>query len=385
MNRIKVIHHTNDLGLGGTEKTMQLFCKYLDKSLFEVHAMSPRFPVTPLKMRINSIKALLGNERAKERKLRYGLTNCRAPEMANLIGDENLHLYSKGELSGLFTRISPHILHVHHSGEIEPPLDDRKATAKIPLIFTTNIFGVQGHKPEQDRIAKILFVSNWLKDEEATWSKNDLRCDVLYNPVEKPVTDCNLRSELGIPEQVFILGRVGRNADDIHDPISLKAYKEIENDNTLFLVLSPPPVMIKEARELGIKNILFLPPSTDDIFLSKFYNTIDVLAHARYDGETFGCVIAEAMIHGRPVITHYSHLRNSQAELVDADCGFVVAQHDSAAYANCIRVLMKDANIRCKMGDAARLKALEQFEAAVVTRKLERFYFDALQKTGITA
>lgn len=383
MEKIRVIHHTNDLGLGGTEKTMQLFCKYLDKSVFDVHAMAPKFPVSPLKMRINSIKSLLGNERARERKLRYELNNCRAPDMANLLGEDHLHLYATKQLSEVISGVSPQILHVHHSGEIEAPLDNLQAIANVPLIFTTNIFGMQGRRPEQDRISKILFVSKWLKDVEATWSQNDQRCDVLYNPVEKPGTDSNLRFELGIPEHLFVLGRVGRNADDIHDPISLKAYKEIENANTLFLVLSPPPRMIREAQELGIRNIRFLPPSTDDRYLSSFYNTIDALAHARLDGETFGCVIAEAMIHGKPVITHHSHIRNSQSELVDSDCGFVVEQHDSSAYANCISTLMTNVNLRREMGEAARRKALTQFEASVVTKKLERFYSDALRQRGI--
>lgn len=383
MAKIRVIHHTNDLGLGGTEKTMQLFCKYLDKSIFEVHAMAPRFPVSPLKMRVNSLKAFLGNERAKERKKRYQLTNCRAPEMRELLGEERLHLYESSQLPGIISQIAPDILHVHHSGEIGAPLDNLNAIANIPLIFTTNIFGIQGRRPEQDRISKILFVSNWLKNIEASWSNDDQRCDVLYNPVEKPVTDRSLRKELGIDDDTFVLGRVGRNADDIHDPISLKAYREIENDKTLFLVLSPPPCMVREAQELGIRNIRFLPPSTDDRYLSSFYNTIDVLAHARLDGETFGCVIAEAMIHGKPVITHHSHIRNSQSELVDVNCGFVVAQNDSSAYASCIKTLMSNDEIRRQMGEAARLKALSQFEAGVVTKKLEQYYLAELKQVGL--
>jgi glycosyltransferase involved in cell wall biosynthesis len=384
MEKIGVVHHSNQLGLGGAEKTMQLFCKYLDKSIFDVHVMAPRYPASPFKLRLNELKALFGSKKARARKRQYEQNSSRVPELARLLGDSNLHLYTDNELPKRMRNISPHILHVHHSGEIEAPLDQYNAIADVPVIFTTNIFGLQGRSPEQERISKILFVSEWLKNVEASWAKDDIRCDVLYNPVEKPFTDDDLRSELDIPENTFVIGRIGRNADDIHDTISLKAYKELENDNTLFLVLSPPPIMIEEARELGIRNIRFLPPSTDDTFISRFYNTLDIFAHARFDGETFGCVIAEAMIHGKPVVTHHSHIRNSQSELVGATCGFVAARNDYNSYASFIKTVMADKELKLQLGADARKEALVNFEAEAVTKKLERFYFDALQKAGIT-
>lgn len=382
MEKIRIVHHSNQLGLGGTEKTMQLFCKYLDKSIFDVHAMAYRYPVPPLKARLNNIKALFGSEKAKARKAQFEQAVSRIPDFKDLLGEDHLHLYTAGELPSILKTISPHILHVHHSGQIEPPLDQAGAISNIPVIFSTNVFGVQGRSPEQDRISKILFVSNWLKEVAAPWSKGDPRCDVLYNPVEKPFTYADLRSEMNIPKDTFVIGRIGRNADDIHDPMSLRAYKEIENKKTLFLAISPPPIMVRDAHELGIKNIRFLDPSTDDIFLSKFYNTLDVLAHARLDGETFGCVIAEAMIHGKPVVTHLSDIRNSQAELIDESCGFVTAQHDYKSYAACLKKIMDDKVLKQKMGEAARNKALANFEAGIVTKKLESLYFEELRRAG---
>ena len=38
MAKIRVLHVSNRLELGGTEKTLQIFCQYLDKSRFEVFA-----------------------------------------------------------------------------------------------------------------------------------------------------------------------------------------------------------------------------------------------------------------------------------------------------------------------------------------------------------
>src|SRR5204862_336714 len=152
--------------------------------------------------------------------------------------------------------------------------------------------------------------------------------------------------------------------------------REIESDKTLFLALSAPSRMKRDAQELGLRNIRYLEPTVDDLELSRFYNTVDALAHARADGETFGCVIAEAMMHGKPVVTHRSLVRNAQAELVDAACGFLVGPGDHKAYAEALRRLRDDADLKKRMGGAARAKALDQFEAAQITRKLEGLYLE---------
>lgn len=382
MEKIRVVHHANQLGLGGTEKTMQLFCKYLNTDIFDVHVIAPKYPIPLYRLKLNTLKAFIGSEKAKARKAQFEQNSSRLPEFIKILGNERIHFYTLSTLPKILKNISPHILHLHHSGKIEPPLDQARAIFSIPIIFSTNVFGLQGCAPEQDKISKILFVSRWLKEVAAPWSKGDSRCDVLYNPVEKPFTDAELRSDLNIPKDTFVIGRIGRNADDIHDSISLSAYKEIENNNTLFLALSPPPIMVREAQEMGIKNIHFLDPSTDDIFLSRFYNTLDILAHARADGETFGCVIAEAMIHGKPVVTHMSDIRNAQAELVDESCGFVTAQHDYKSYAAFLKKIIDDNVLKLKMGEAARNKALKNYEAGIVTKKLESLYFEELRRTG---
>ena len=383
MVKIRVLHHSNQLGIGGTEKTMQLFCKYLDKDRFEVHALTRRYPVPRHRIWSDSLKDWLGSEEAHRRNEMYDLLHSRVPEFEKILGKEKIHFFTNRSLSHIIKDISPHILHVHHSGISEPPLDQTDAIRDIPIIFTTNVFGYQGASPYQEKIDRILFISSWLKDSTASWSSRDARCGVLYYPIEKPYTDGSLREELQIGRDIFVVGRIGRNSDDIHDVISLKAYREIENDRTLFLALAPPPKMKEDANDLGIKNIYYLEPTLDNLFLSKFYNTIDVMAHARFDGETFGCVIAEAMIHGKPVVTHRSHIRNAQAELVDGSSGFVVDQHDWKKYAECLRLLMDHVDFRLRMGTAARMRAFENFEAAMVTRKLEGFYLEELEKKAL--
>ena len=385
MKRITVVHHSNQFGLGGTEKDMLLFLKYMDKDIFDIHAVAKKHPVPTHRVFLDRLRGALGSKKARWRLEQEKVSRIRVPDFIRILGEERVHFYTAGSLPGLLKKLSPSILHVHHSGVSEAPINRPDAVGHIPIIFTINGFGFQDTTEHDKRVTRILFPSRFIRDKVALWGKGDPRCGVLYCPVEKPHSSGNLRHELGIKENTFVVGRVGRNADDIHDPISLKAYKEIENDNTLFLALAPPPNMVRDAKDLGIKNIRFLEPTVDEEYLSKFYNTIDVLGHARTDGETFGCVIAEAMIHARPVLTHLSHLRNAQAELVeDGISGFVVAQHDHKAYAERLKVFMDDKEKRMKMGQAALKRALENFEAELITKKLEKMYLEELSKRGVT-
>lgn len=126
---------------------------------------------------------------------------------------------------------------------------------------------------------------------------------VIPNPILSKVTNDNLKEELGINDK-FIYGRIARPDSNIYTDINLQAYKRIETDETCFVYVAPNNRARIDAERLKIKNIIFIDPTSDEYVVSKFYNTIDVLCHSNLIGETFGNTIAEAMINGKPVITH---------------------------------------------------------------------------------
>ena len=39
-------------------------------------------------------------------------------------------------------------------------------------------------------------------------------------PIEPPLTDEDLRKELDIPQNAFVFGRLGRDDNDIYDPVN---------------------------------------------------------------------------------------------------------------------------------------------------------------------
>lgn len=376
--KLKVVHYCNQMGIGGTERTMELFCKYLDRSVFDVYAVSVyRTPPNLQRLKVE-LGSLFGNSKAIGKKRLWKSLNARIPNFRTAVEENRIVvLKNTDELETTLREISPDVLHVHYSGNPELPTSNENILSKIPITVTTNQFEIENTSASHRYVKKMFFVSNWMLQNKAHWAKNDPRAEVFYNLIEEPIATETLRDVYNIPENAFVIGRIGRADSGIHDPISLSAYAEIQSDQTYFLAISAPENMEKQAKSLKVKNFISIPPTTDPKFLSKFYNTIDVLAHARRDGETFGCNIAEAMMHGKPVVSHLTPFMNAQQEII-GDGGIVVGQDDWQAYAKALREFKENPQLRNTYSEKAKARALEAFEAQRLTRRLEKVYLDLI-------
>lgn len=381
--KIRVIHYCNQLSIGGTERSMELFCKYLDKEKFDVHVVSRIHREKLLKRLKIELGALAGIMPAKAKKKLLEQMNARVPNFLQNLGADKVHFVKDdAELREKILALKPDILHVWYSGRAEPPTSDEEIMSKVPVTITTNSFEIENTSPAHRHVKRYFFPSKWVQDNVAPWAKGDSRAGYFYSPIEEPLTQNDMRGELGIPRDAFVVGRVGRADPGIHDPISLRAFQKIQDDKSYFLALSPPENMIAEAKKLGIKNFIALAP-VDQEGLSRFYNTLDVLVHARRDGETFGCNIAEAMMHGKPVVSHISAFMNAHTEIM-GDTGYVVAQDDWESYAKHLQKLREDKAHRRELSERAKARAMSEFEVKVLTKRLEQLYFEHFRNIQVT-
>ncbi len=370
--KIRVVFYCNQLGIGGTERSIELFCKYLNKDKHDVYVVSRiQNPSFLKKVRIE-VSSLLGFDSAKAKKQIWSQQNTRVPRFQALLGEERT-LFAKDDLDlrKILLKLSPDILHVWYSGTPEPPTSDEEIMGKLPVVITTNSFEIENTAPAHRHVKEFFFPSSWVLNHKALWAKNDPRAGVFYSPIEKPLTNNHFREKLQIPAHAFVVGRVGRADPGIYDPLSLFAYKKIQDEKTFFLALTPPHNMVRDAKKMGLKNFICFQ-ALDQEGLSAFYNTLDVLAHGRRDGETFGCSIAEAMMHGKPVVSHLTKFMNAQQEVI-GEGGFVCQEEDWQAYADRLEML-KDPALRESYGEKAFERALQEFEVEKLTQRLEQLY-----------
>ena len=305
-----IIHHLNDLTLGGTEKMVQIHLSHFIKDHTFDHYLAYRAQ----------------GDKARE------------PYFKEILGQEKLLCYnSPSELLKIIQKKKPFILHRYSAGIPEFPFvaEIKKHTNHF---ISTSVFGDQDDTID---ISKVIYVSKhvqWMADKVGNADKGIFYPNhhVVRNPIEAPYSSDNLREELDIPKDAFVFGRIGRDDDNIYDSTNIEAYAKIEQSNTYFIFVNPSGKCRNDIKRLGIKNAKFIERTTSEVRLSQFYNSLDVLAHARKDGECNPANVWEAFAHGKPAISHYAHPFNGHLEVIK-DCGFVVLKDDVDEYARIMK------------------------------------------------
>ena len=361
MNKIKIIEAVNQLGLGGTEHTLQLFSKFLNKEYFEVTVVG-----------------------LKEGGARVELIENMGIKVILLNGD----LTNLGEILR-----GADVFHLHSNGLLDHELFSIIQENKPKLVIQTNVFGLYDKEsPFYDLVDYDLYVSRMIlvrrmnEDKELATNFSEKR-KVLYNPVDTS----RIKSLLPAAEQIvafkeenklqdaFIVGRIGR-ADDIKfDMITLDGFAEFAASvkQAKFLLVGATPGMLAHAASLGISDKLIVIENTPDLKqLLVYYKSIDVFLAASEIGESFGMVISEAMMVGTPVVTINTEKRdNAQIEVVDNHSTGLVAKRHKKDIGNALRYLYKRPQLRAKYSVASTQKVIEQYEVSKLTKSLELLIF----------
>ena len=290
-----IVHYLHHLGIGGTAKVVQILCKNfmkMDKKFHHVLAYKAHGELE------------------------------REPFFEEILGKENLISYaSVPEFYEILKEVRPFIIHRQTSGQPEMPFVP-PIVELANHVISTAIFG---HVDETIKLSRVIYISNHMQHCAGVFGPS---IRVIAIPVEAPLTKDNLRQELDIPEDAFVFGRLGRDDNDIYDPVNLIGFSQVEDENTYFVALAPSEFLKDKAKDLGINNIRYVDKTLDDVRISKFYNTLNVLAHSRKDGECNPGNIWEGFAHGKPVVSHYGIPYNGHIQEI-GDCGFVVGRRDN--------------------------------------------------------
>lgn len=373
---VKILFHLNQAGYGGTEKAILTFCENLDRKRF-----SPYLFIYNTGSRSRYYRHRLQSwfsAKARQRfHNRYIASRARLPDFIKVLGKGRVFEGRAERFSEVINTISPDVVHFNR-GKWETFYDQLiDSVPESTVCIESNIFGYPASDHYFKRMAKVYFVSHWLL-QKSPWSET--KGAVLYNPIRKPASELTIRDQLGIPADAFVAGRISR-PDLADDNFILDVFNSITDSRFYLLVLAGSEVMRKSAAENS--RIRLIEATTDEAVISKFYNSIDLLLHYRIEGETFGMNIAEAMIHGKPVISHMSDVDNAQAELLakteqHGTVGFVAPQHDMAAYLKYITDLMNSPDDLATIGNNAKQRAQQLFQEDVMTRFLENEYLGML-------
>ena len=336
--------------MGGTEKTIQLLMKYLNKDKFTIFAAGWQGGD-----RLELIKALAEETFISED----------ASEMVKWIKSKQID-----------------IVHFHRMGDPDPKLIDTFRNAGIPALLEHNIFAHFDNTSDRLKIKKHIFVSKAQKEiykQRAGLLYEGSKCLSIYNPVETETFD-NFTFDRDFKQPIF--GRYSRMDESKWHPINIHCLPIIKSaiPESKFYVIGMPARYREAVQQIGCMDMVTEFPNTlNEQDLCAFLNKITVFTHGSIYGESFGISIAESMASGLPVVTH-SGGDSAQAELVtDGFNGYVADPGSPQAYADKVIHLLRNPNLKQEMGLRGRQRVKEWFNVQDVTTQLEQV-FESINK-----
>ena len=364
MNKVKIIEISNELGLGGTEYALQLYCKFLNKNHFDIIV----------------IALYQGGPREK------------------LIKDIGVNvIVLNGDLIKLALLIQQtDVFHWHGGGWVNHDIFDIIKEYKPKLIIQTNVFGLYDHSPLYKLLDYDLFISKMILARRIQEDKDLVdnfikKRRVLSYPVDVDYINCHLPTNSQIKkfkqdnnlEDYFIVGRIGRADNAKFDLITLDGFAEFANkvSNARFLLVGATDKLLEYAQELNIYNKLIIFDNTSDLeTLLFYYKSLDIFLAASHLGESFGMVIAEAMAVGIPVVTISTEDRdNAQIELVDNNKTGLVVERDSSKIASALYYLYNNKDVRISFSIASKEKVIKNYKADHIVKSFEGLIFNHLK------
>ena len=108
------------------------------------------------------------------------------------------------------------------------------------------------------------------------------------------------------------------------------------------------------------------------------YAAMDVFVLPSAQPEPFGGVVMEAMCMGLPVIA--TNIGGSVEQVADGESGFLIRPDDPEALADKLELLLRDANLRKRLGEAGRRRITERFTLEGMVEKITRVFDECLTR-----
>jgi len=367
--KIKVLHVLGTFMDGGTERLMMDILSRIDKERFEVTACSPS-------------------------------VNCK-PDVVEKFRAKGIgtHLFKENPGPGLILSMRKYIseghfdiIHTHHYtwnilGRIASIL------AGVPNILTYN-HNWPGMEKTRHRVL-FRFLNRWTKKnivvseavrgyfmdvvgispDKVVKISNGIDLDIFSPPAEE--TKIDMRKELNIPLNAFIVGFAGRLIDWKRPDIFIRTASLLARvDPNMYFIVAGDGEKKKElermAEELALNGkIAFLGWRSD---MHRIYKALDVLMVLSEEG--FGLVSAEGMATELPIVA----LDNTINREVIGNDAAIFSELEPGKLAYNIRLLSENESLRKMLGLAGRKKSESDHDIRKTAQQLAEIYEEVLNR-----
>jgi sugar transferase (PEP-CTERM/EpsH1 system associated) len=304
-------------------------------------------------------------------------------------------------LARIMRRYRPHIVHTRNWGAIEAVAAAKLAGVPV-VIHSEHGYEVDmfAGLPMRRRLFRraayamadaIFAVTRELRDFHArqAWMRPE-RMSVMYNGVDtERFAPCKesrtaMRKELGLPEESFVVGTVGRLVPIKDHRTLLKAAALLSGsriDVRVLLVGSGPERDKLQSLATGALEgrVCF---TGDSSRVSEMLNAMDVFVLPSL-GEGMSNTLLEAMACGLPVLATNV---GGNPEIIENDVnGCLFTPGDAEWLASKLKFLARDPALIHQLGTAARNRAIESFSLSRMLETYRSFYLDLAARRRVAA
>lgn len=270
------------------------------------------------------------------------------------------------------------IVHAHDARSHALAMLALLGRAEIPLVVTRRVpFTPRSARLKYgERVARFIAISEAVKAAMVDGGIDPLRIDVVHSGITLPqgaVAPRDWRNELGWPADSVICGVVGAMTTekglDVLDSVMRRMPKE-SRDRARIVLLG--------GNATGMDAIggcpAFRAGFVEDI--EPAIAGLDLLLHpSRAEG--LGTSVLDAMALGKPPVAFAT---GGLPEVIeDGRSGLLVPPFDAPAFASAAATLIRDADLRHRLGQGAKIRA-KSFDSREMTKGTELVYNRVLQK-----
>lgn len=194
-----------------------------------------------------------------------------------------------------------------------------------------------------------------------------------------------IKAKYNIEENQVIIGSVGRMKSDETKRYSdlIKAFSILikKGLNVKLMLVSGGilvPTYQQLAQELGIEDHIIFTGYQGET--SKYYYTFDIFSLVSAH-ESFGLVLAEAMLHKLPIVA--TRVGGMKYIVDDNKTGFLVEKYNVDEIAQKLEILCLDADLRKQFGDNGYEKAMKNYTEERYVKDVANLYLELIQKKKI--
>jgi glycosyltransferase involved in cell wall biosynthesis len=380
--RIKILHIINDLSVGGAEMMLYKLLSGINRERFEPVVISLidrgklRDSIEALGVEVYTTSMRPGRPTPASILRLIRLTRRLKPD---LIQGWMYHSCLAGQLANTFSARKAPVLWGIHCSDISPISEKKMTLAMVRLCA-----------PLSRLPANIIFVSQSSHSEHKSFGYSVKKSRVLPNGIDTKLfvpsaaARLSVRSELGLPDNAFLVGLVGRYHPMKDHANFLRAASLLlkAEPNVHFLLIGrginpENKTLLGAIQDLGLLNQIHLLGERSDT--PRLSAALDIFTLSSSYGESFPNVIGEAMACGVPcVVTDVG-----DASWIVSETGRVVPRRDPGALANAWSELITlGEEERKALGKAARFRVMERFPLESVVAQYEALYESALAETA---